>query len=165
MKTLFACCALLLSTVVNANSIYSLQVPLDLPKGNQPAGRYCVGHSFNASDTVTGTCQSLVVGSCGRCAPPYTATVYAANWDSFGNLTSDTFCGTATVTRSGPPVWTYQPGYNSSNCFLPTPPVYQPILLYDPRCNCEHWFGYITTSSNGAYELLTDGHAGVINQF
>lgn len=163
MKTLLATILALGASLAQANTIYPLQTPTDLPQGNQPAGRYCVGTSFSTGDTVSGTCQSLVVGSCGRCAPPYTATVYAATWDPEGNLKSDSFCGTARITRSYPPVWTYQPGYTSGTCYLP-PSGFEQILVYDPSVGGEHWFGYVTSSPDGAYELLTERY-GVVNQF
>lgn len=157
MKTLFAI-LILSASLAQANTIYPLQKPADLPAGNQPSGRYCVGHFF-VGDLVTGTCQSLT--AVGSRLPNYTAKVYAAVWDLQGNLKADVFCGTASGSPWSrlPATWTYQPGYDAESCYLPTPPVYEPVLIgYD-------WYGYITTSPDGAYELLTSGHDGVVNQF
>lgn len=157
MKTLLAFVLLSLASLAQANTIYPLQKPADLPAGNQPAGRYCVGHFFNVGDTVSGTCQSLT--AFGSRLPTYTATVYAAVWDASGNELADAFCGTAHINRTGPPTWAYQPGYDAASCYLPTPTTYEPVLIGNL------WYGYITTSPDGVYELLTLGHDGVINQF
>ena len=157
MKTLLATILALGASLAQANTIYPLQTPTDLPQGNQPAGRYCVGHVFNAGDTVSGTCQSLV--AFGSRLPTYRATVYAAVWNSTGVKLADVFCGTAVINRTGPPTWTYEPGHDASNCYLPTPTSYEPVLIDNV------WYGYITTSPDGAYELLTLGHNGVVNQF
>ena len=157
MKTLLATILALGASLAQANTIYPLQIPTNIPAGNQPSGRFCVGHAF-AGDLVTGTCQSLV--AVGSRLPSYTATVYAAVWDLAGNVKGDTFCGTAVQpSRSYPAKWTYQPGYDAESCYLPTPATYEPVLIGYA------WYGYITTSPDGAYELLTLGHNGVVNQF
>lgn len=149
-----------------ANTIIPLQFPADMPLGNQPSDRNCVANTFIAGDSVTGTCRSTVAGTCaGRgCVPPYTNTVYIATWDKDGNVLSDTFCGKNVVHRPYPAVWTYQPGFNATTCYEPKQGS-PTISVYDQFVGYDVWFEYVTTSPDGAYELLTQGLMGFLNQF
>ena len=166
MKSLVACLCVLISGTSFANTITPLSVPLDVPKGNQPSGRVCVATTFNADDSSNGTCTSVTAGACsGRaCQPTYTSKVYVAKWDTEGNVISDGFCGTLVSHVPALHVWTYAPGFDASTCYLPAEGSPQ-ISVYDPRFGFNLWFGYVTTSTDGTYELLTYGLSGFINQF
>lgn len=161
----FIALLLLTGATAQANVIYPLVVPADVPKGNQPSGRTCVATSFNANDTSNGTCRSVTASVCsGRaCQPTYTSTVFAVMWDTQGNPLSSVFCGTFVSHQTLVHQWTYQPGFTSATCYLPAAGSTQ-ILVYDPTLGFEHWYGYIATSADGEYELLTYGPVGYINQ-
>lgn len=163
---LAALAALCMVGVASANTVTPLQYPSDMPKGNQPSGAVCMAVAFNADDSSYGTCTSVSAGACsGRaCQPTYTSIVFAAVWDKEGNLIGDGYCGTAVTHRPIPPKWSYAAGFDASTCYFPKQGTPQ-VLVYDPKYGFEHWFGYVATSADGAYELLTYGTQGYINQF
>lgn len=57
------------------------------------------------------------------------------------------------------PVWTYLPGFSASNCYLPNDSGLTYVLVGN------QWYGYVTTSTDGAYELLVNGILGEILGF
>jgi hypothetical protein len=158
--------SLLFASVAQAATLTPLAVPSAVPSA-YPARVACIATSFNVNDSVNGTCQSQTAsGSSGRGGhPTYTNLVYTASWGVNGNaLTAGTYCGTFVVNVSSLHVWTYAAGFNAITCYLPTPGSTQ-ISLYDPSLGFDVWFFYTTTSSNGAYALISEGVYGYIYGF
>jgi hypothetical protein len=151
-------------------SMAATLAPLAIPTGIPP-GYYvhvsCTAATFNADNSVSGTCDRRTAsGSSGRGGhPTYTNAIYTASWDVNGNaLTAAAYCGTFIVNYPYVHVWTYAPGFNASTCYLPVQGSTQ-VALYDPSRGYTDWWFYITTSANGAYELLTQGGSGYIYGF
>jgi hypothetical protein len=167
MKTILASLIFLASAVsAQAVTLTPLAVPSAVPDA-YPARVACIATSFNADDSVNGTCQSQTASaSSGRGGhPTYTNLVYTATWGVNGNaLTPGTYCGTFVVNVPSVHIWTYAAGFNATTCYVPTPGSTQ-ILLYDPSYGFDVWFFYITTSANGAYALIAEGVYGYIYGF
>jgi hypothetical protein len=158
--------SLLFASVAQAVTITPLAVPSAVPRA-YPARAFCIATSFNANDSVNGTCSSQTAsGSSGRGGhPTYTNLVYTTSWDVNGNaLTGGTYCGKFVVNYPFVQVWTYAAGFGAATCYLPSPGSTQ-ILLYDPSYGFDVWFFNITTSTDEAYALIAEGVYGYIYGF
>jgi hypothetical protein len=165
VKGIFLALALI-SGFAHAVTVSPLATPAAVPRG-YPSRTFCVATSFNANDTLNGTCASQTgSASSGRGGhPTYTNRVYTASWDVNGNaLTPGIYCGTFVVNYPFVQQWTYATGFNANTCPLPTPGATQ-ISLYDPAYGFDVWFEYVTTSADGAYALITQGVYGYIYGF
>lgn len=156
---------MLVSIAAQAATIQPLATPPGVPSA-YPAHAACVATTFNANDSVNGTCQSQTAsGSSGRGGhPTYTNLVYTASWDVDGDALASTYCGKFVVNVPSLHVWTYAAGFGATTCYLPTPASTQ-ILLLDPSRGFDVEFGYYSTSADGAYALITYGLAGFIYGF
>jgi hypothetical protein len=165
MKALFALALLSLSAAANAVTLTQIPIPPNVP--GYPAHHYCIGQTFNADDSVNGGCYSRSFGaSSGHAghALPYTDYVFTNTWDVNGNVLTSTYCGTHVVSNpqyQPAGVWTYATGFDATTCYLPKFGSTQ-ISLYVPAAGFNEWFGYITTSADGAYMLLNNGFTGYI---
>lgn len=157
------CAALCISGVANAETLTTLARPVT---AHSPFYVSCIAKTFNADDSSNGTCQSVSWGGCsGRgCQPTYTYIVYVTTWDDSGNVLANTFCGTFVSHVPALHTWTYQPGYSAANCYLPVAQGLTTVLRMGPN-GYEQWYGYETTSTDGAYELLVSGQSGVLGRF
>jgi hypothetical protein len=146
-----------------AETLTSLQKPAALT--GYSTG-HCVGLTFGVNDSVDGYCSYYTTtGGGGRGSNyTYTYTVFAATWDNAADLTSSAQCGTAVKAGVLPIKWTYQPGYDASNCQLPPTKAPTDVLRVGPN-GYEQWYGYFTTSTDGAFELLLNGETGTLGAF
>jgi hypothetical protein len=90
-----------------------LTVPPDVLRN---ASTSCVGTTVGPGDIISGWCQS--VANRPQYRSSYIYTFSAVQWDQFGNVFNETYCGqelTAGIYAS----YTYQPGCNSSSCVPP----------------------------------------------
>lgn len=167
MKFLAKFAALLFLTIpAMAATLAPLTIPSAVPKA-YPARAFCVAASFNADDSVNGTCASQTASaSSGRGGhPTYTNLLYTASWDVYGNaLGSGTYCGKFVVNVPSVHIYTYAPGFTAATCYVPTSGTTQ-VSLYDPALGYNAWFEYVTMSPDGAYELITQGVYGYIYGF
>lgn len=153
---------MLMSVPAMAVTVTPLATPPGVPSA-YPSHTSCVGTTFGANDSVSGTCDSQTAsGSSGRGGhPTYTNLVYTASWDVNGNALASTYCGKFVSNYPFIQVWTYAPGFNATTCYLPHQGATQ-IALYDPAYGFDVWFEYVTTSADGAYLLVTEGLFGFI---
>lgn len=164
MKALFLSLALIGS--VHAATLTSLAVPSAVPKA-YPAKASCVAVTFNADDSVNGTCASTTASaSSGRGGhPTYTSLVYTASWNVDGSaIYEGIYCGKYVSNTHFISIWTYAPGFDATTCYLPAPSTTH-ISLYDPTVGFDVWFSYTTTSADGAYALIESGVYGFIYGF
>jgi len=146
--------ALAIAGVAAAGTLVPLQLPADLLANGQ---RSCVGVSVGAGDVISGFCQS--VANRPQYRSSYIYTFSADTWDSDGNLISETYCGqelTAGIYKT----YTYQPGFDASSCVAPWTFFGKNDMLIG-----DYWYGYVTTASDGSFELVMNGHYGTIYKF
>jgi hypothetical protein len=144
----------------SAETLTSLQKPTALT--GYSTG-HCVGLSFGAEDSVGGYC-AFYTSHCGGRSCQYTYTVFAAAWDSNALLTSSAQCASAIKPGVAPLAWAYLPGYSAMNCQLPPTSAPNYVLRLGPN-GYQQWYGYFTTSTDGAYELLLNGETGTLGAF
>ena len=155
MKGLILAIGFLFAGIASASTL----TPLQFPPGIAANGmRSCVANTFAADDSVSGACQS-VTWFCGGRSCQYHYTVYNVGWDTIGNVVSDVECATALKPGSLPLRWTYLAGFDAANCKLPVYTGY-PYILIDGN-----WYQYVTTSTDGAYELVIWGMSGQLLAF
>ena len=154
---------LLVSGLAQASTLIPLQQPLDIPQTYVPT-RACVGTSFGASDSVSGHCTTYISSPCsGRgCVPGRTISVWNTGWNIGGTVTSDTYCGKYFHHYPVADVWTYAPGFDATTCNIPQLGSTHVDIFIN---GLGYWMLYITTSPDGAYELLQYGSAAYVNQF
>jgi hypothetical protein len=158
MKTWSLLACVLISGIAIDTSYATTLTPLTMPTVVlRNALGTCIGTSFNSGDSINGTCQS-VTWTGGR-SPTYTYTVYATEWDRSSNLLANAPCGTFVSHVPALHTWTYQPGYSAANCYLPNWSGLTYILVGN------QWYGYVTTSADGAFELLVNGIHGEVLAF
>lgn len=165
MKMFFASLILLISGAAQAVTVTPLATPAVVPHV-YPARVNCLGLSFNADDSVNGTCESQTASaSSGRGGhPTYTNLLYATTWDANGNVLTSTYCAKWVVNVPSVNQITYAPGFSAANCSEPIAGSTQ-VSLYDPAYGFDVWFSYESTSANGAYELVSQGIAGYVYGF
>jgi hypothetical protein len=161
MKTLLACvCLVLVPTLAFATTPpteYVLQTPAAVVS-YRSAGYVvsCVGVGFiNITTVVQGSCHATKTLNCGRgCTPPQEGNIWFATWDDFGNPTAVVPC----ASRAFYNPWIYATEYNASNCG--NPPVTNGVVqvIYGPGGYITY-ARYVSTSANGAYELVETGVA------
>jgi len=158
MKTLLALILLSLSAAANAVTIAPLGIPSNVPT-SYPAKYHCTGYTFNADDSVNGFCVSTIAQ--GSRYPKYYNSIFAAGWDVEGNALNSTYCGQYVTYVGGVISKTFAPGFDATSCPLPTVGPQQ-INLYDPLNGLNVWFFYQSTSTDGAYMLVSLGFVGYI---
>jgi len=163
MKTLLTCvCLVLVPTLAFATTPpteYVLQTPSAVVS-YRSAGYVvsCIGVGFNNATvppTVLGSCHATKTLNCGRgCTPPQEGNIWLATWDDFGVPTLGVQC----ASRAFYHPWIYAGGYNASNCG--NPPVRNGVVqvIYGPGGYITYAY-YVSTSANGAYELVETGVA------
>ena len=155
MKGLILAIGFLFAGIASASTLTPLQIPAGVLHN---AMESCVANTFAADDSVSGSCQS-VTWFCGGRSCQYHYTVYNVGWDTSGNVVSDVECATALKPGSLPLRWTYlrvsmQP---TASCRFTAG---YPYILIDGN-----WYQYVTTSTDGAYELVIWGMNGQIVAF
>jgi hypothetical protein len=155
LKGLIFLFGLMLAGVASASTLTPLAIP---PVVLHNAMQSCVANQFAADDSVSGACQSVTWRCAGRSCQ-YTYTVYNTAWDVNGNVVSNVECATVLKPGSLPLRWTYQTGYSAANCKLPVYTGYSYVLING------NWYQYVTTSTDGAYELVIWGQNGQILAF
>lgn len=153
MKTMLFAILALATMRAHAVTLTALATPASVPHG-YPYTTECIAKAFTAGDASSGMCDASL-GNAGRYAPR-TNYVYSVTWDVNGNALTSTYCGTFKS-----PAWTYAAGFNASTCYLPNPGQDQ-VALYDPVLGFNTWFFYLSTSPDGAYELIAQGLYGYV---
>ena len=150
---------LLLASAAQAENLTMLQRPANY-LGNGTA--HCAGLGFDSSDNISGYCSSYT-DVCESRVCKYTYSVLAARWDEHGVLLASVPCGTAVKAGAQPTAWTYSAGYAADNCQIP--PTSEPTNVLRVGPNGYQWYGYVTTSVDGAFELLLSGQQGSVGAF
>lgn len=151
MKGLFLALMMVSGAVYAQTTVNTLQVPPSLPAAQQ---RACVAVGFNADDTIQGFCTTISWGGCsGRgCQPTYHYRVYAAQWAPDTSAIASTFCATRDYHRPGLDAWTYQAGYDASNCYLAPFPGTGPVQIVTIG-GIGQYAHYVSASVDGVYGL------------
>jgi hypothetical protein len=148
---------------VGAETLTTLEKPQAL---NGYSTGHCAGLSFGAGDAISGNCLYYTVsGGGGRGSNhTYTYQVFATTWDNTAALTASAQCGTAVKPGVLAMKWTYLPGYSAANCALPPTSEMTYVLRYGSN-GYQQWYGYISASVDGAFELLLNGFTGTLGAF
>lgn len=156
MRTIVCTLAILASGVVSAGTMELTQPAL---AGIGIEGRTaCVGDTFNANDSITGACHTIVSSPCsGRgCQPVTFTTNYIAAWDAQGNATGVEACSVLRHHLPQPNTTTYLNGHNALDC---------PGVVFNQGAGIVEVDGipyyYVTTSVDGN-ELINSNVAGYL---
>jgi hypothetical protein len=163
VRALVTALALSASALASAGTLIALQSPVVVNLA-YPYSHTWEGAGFAADDTITGYASASRMYPCsGRgCVPVRYTYVYASTWDLAGNDLSATYCGQLRTHPPQQPQWTYEPGYDATNCQLIN-------LVTGTTVNVNGVdFYYVATSSDGLYELLngkTGNYGSNVYQF
>jgi hypothetical protein len=158
MKPFFLFVSVLACTAAFATSpptYHPLQIPQEIIQYRyQGYILACSGVGFNADDTVYGSCKVTYTLSCGKgCSNgAQKGNIWLVSWDPFGNPTFGVQC----ASRAFYHPWVYAAGFDATNCG--EPPVRNGVVpvLYNGNT---YWVYYVSTSVDGAYELVISGVA------
>lgn len=148
-KTLIALAATCVVGIAQAGTLTPLQVP-PVVNLSYPYFHAWAGTGFAADDTIVGFSQSSHASPCsGRgCVPVNYVQVYASTWSTAGVSLTAVHCGQLRIHRPQLPQWTYDPGYDATNCKIPTLGTDTTVTVDGVS------YYYVATSADGLYELI-----------
>jgi hypothetical protein len=163
MKSILFPMCLAAGSALSYPTVTALQPPALSPAGQQHA---CVATNFNADDTVHGFCYSLNWGGCsGRgCQPTYTYQFYDTNWNTDTSVLSAVHCGQWVTHVPALSVWTYEAGYDASNCYKAPFPGTGPTQIVSIN-GVTQYAHYLSASADGLYGLWNAFGTSWIGEF
>ncbi len=142
----------------HADELIRLPLPPAVVAIAGPAYAHCTAAGFNTDGSIHGACETVHASACsGRgCQPVRYVYDFVANWSLDGFVQSAIQCSVTRRHVPQPPVITYTPGYDASNC---------PAPVYNPTGTVVEIYGvpyfYVSTDSNGN-ELVNSNVAGFV---
>jgi len=156
MKGFLGASCLLIAGAAQAQT-YPTVTLLQVPAAIKTTRTYCEGQSFNADDSVHGTCEVIVSSACsGRgCQPVTYTTFYIADWDLAGNPTLEDRCAQVRHHLPQANQWTFFNGHTAADCPAPSFGTSTTVgIPYGAYSWDVAYYYYVTTSADGAYEIV-----------
>lgn len=155
MKNLIVTAAFLAASVANAATITRLIPPASLPVPYR-ANVQCVGASFNAKDSIAGSCVVSYAYPCSGwgCHPIRYTDVYIEGWLAGVIIPiAPIHCVSISSQYPQSAQYTYDAGFNASNCRVPS--LWTPTKII---ANGAPYY-YVTTAADGSAQIVNSNTA------